>query len=131
MIFLSHSQSKMPRNKISEDDVTELAYYASKIKKFNTTQYVSQFILKNMGAYPEYMFMDVLEDLIDRAYDNARKDGENPRFFSMLLNSEALDTPISIPLRNRQQNNIDLIMNGNNFIRKYLANRAFNKWFFI
>ena len=96
--------------KISGDDVKELDFHINNIKKFHTMQYISTFVLKNMSEYPEWRFMEILDDVIDRAYHHAQ--GNTSNLFSMLLNSEALDTPIYIPLRSRKQNNTDLIMNG-------------------
>ena len=94
------------------DDVEELDFYVNDIRKFHTKQCISKFVLKNMSEYPEWRFMEILNQTINRAFQYARSQGSVPRHFSMLINSETLDTPIYIPLRAREQNNIDLIMNG-------------------
>jgi hypothetical protein len=92
------------------DDVEELDFYVNDIKKFHTKQFISKFVLKNMGEYPEWRFMEILGTIIDRAYKHSIQDG-NSQLFTMLLNSEELDTPIYIPLRSREQNSVNLIIN--------------------
>ena len=95
-----------------EGDIIDMGFHVNHIKKFSTSEFVSKFILKNMGQYPEWRFMDLLDDLIDQAFDSVKKEGMTPQQFSVIFFSETLDTPIYIPLRPRVQNNVDLIMNG-------------------
>lgn len=102
---------QQPR-KIAGDDVDELDFYINNIKKFHTKEFISKFILKNMSEYPEWRFMEIMDEIIDRAFQYTRSQGAIPELFSMIINSETLDTPIYIPLRSRKQNSIDLIMNG-------------------
>ena len=94
------------------DDVEELDFYINNVKKFHTKEYISKFVLKNMSEYPEWRFMEILDSMIDRAFRYTHSEGAIPELFSMVINSETLDTPIYIPLRSRKQNNVDLIMNG-------------------
>lgn len=100
------------RPKNIEDDIIDMGFHVNHIKKFCTSEFVSKFILKNMGQYPEWRFMDLIDDLIDQAFDSVKKEGMIPQQFSVIFFSETLDTPIYIPLRPRVQNNVDLIMNG-------------------
>ena len=95
-----------------EDDVISLEFHVNHIKAFRTSEFVNKFILTNMSEYPEWRFMDLIDDMIDDAFELVKKEGLIPQQFSMLFMSETLDTPINIPLRSREQNNVDLIMNG-------------------
>lgn len=104
-----------------EDDVIDLGYNVNHIKKFHTSEFVNKFILKNMSDHPEWRFMELLDDLIDQAFDVVKKERLIPQQFSLIMLSETLDTPIYIPLRTREQNNVDLIMNGIKYL-KYRAN---------
>lgn len=111
--------------KFLTDDVEELDFYVNDIRKFHTKQFISRFVLKNMSEYPEWRFMEILNHTINRAFQYAREQGVVPRHFSMLINSETLETPIYIPLRAREQNNIDLIMNGKLLNYFYLKRQDF------
>jgi hypothetical protein len=104
------SNPKKPRNSL-EDNVEELEYYQSSIRKFYMDQHVCRFIIRNAGEYPEADLMQVFEMLIDRAYENSKKEGRTPKMFGMLINGEGLDSPICIPSRSREQNDVDVIMN--------------------
>ena len=61
---------------------------------------------------PEWRFKDLIDEMIDQAFEIVREEGLTPQNFSIVFLSETLDTPICIPLRPRKQNNADLIMNG-------------------
>ena len=104
--------------RIPIDDVEELEFYVNNIKKFHTKEFITKFILKNMSEYPEWRFMEIIEEIIDRAFRYTRSEGAIPELFSMVINSETLDTPIYIPLRSKKQNNVDLIMNGKNIFKE-------------
>jgi hypothetical protein len=67
--------------------------------------------LKNSGAYPEEELMAVFERIIDRAFTNTKKEGRSPKMFGMLLFGQGLESPICIPARTREQNQVDVIMN--------------------
>lgn len=105
------SSFKMEQKNIKED-VISLGFHVNHIKAFRTSEFVNRFILTNMSEYPEWRFMDLIDDMIDEAFELVKKEGLIPQQFSMLFMSETLDTPIYIPLRPREQNNVDLIMNG-------------------
>ena len=109
---MSRSSSSSGESMESEnDDYQEIKHYDRHIKKFHTDQHITKFILRNMHEYPEYRFMEILENLIDRAYENSKKKGENPIMFQMILDGTGLETPIVIPLRSREQNSVELILN--------------------
>jgi hypothetical protein len=74
-------------------------------------QHVSKFVLKNSGEYPEEELMDVFERIIDRAFVNTKKGGRSPKMFGMLLFGQGLESPICIPARTREQNQVEVIMN--------------------
>jgi hypothetical protein len=93
------------------DNIEELAYYQANYKKFFMDQHVCQFIIRNAGEYPEADLMAAFEMLINRAYENTRKEGRTPKMFGMIINGEGLDSPICIPTRTREQNDVDVIMN--------------------
>ena len=95
-----------------KDDVECLGFHVNHLKNFHTSEFVNKFILKNMSEYPEWRFMDLIDEMIDQAFEIVREEGLTPQNFSMVFLSETLDTPICIPLRPREQNNADFIMNG-------------------
>ena len=95
-----------------KNDVVDLGFHANHIKKFHTSEFVNSFILTNMSEYPEWRFMDLIDEKIDHAFKIVKKEGLTPQQFSVVFLSETLDIPIYIPLRPRLQNNVDLIMNG-------------------
>ena len=97
-----------PNNK----DIVDLGFRVNHLKKFHTSEFIKKFVLLNMSKHPECRFMDLIDDLIDQAFELTKKEGLNPQNFSVIFLSEKLDTPIYIPLRPREQNNVDLIMNG-------------------
>lgn len=104
------SESKKPRISLI-DNIEELFYYKSSIKKYFMDQHVSRFVIKKAGDYPESDLMDAFEKLIARAYEITRKEGRNPKMFGMLINGEGLDSPICIPSRPLEQNSVDVILN--------------------
>jgi len=63
-----------------------------------------------MAKYPEERFMEILEMLINRAYENAKANNQHPMIFSMVLNSPAIERPIEIPARSKEQNSVEAIM---------------------
>lgn len=95
-----------------KNDVGDLGFHVNHIKKFRTSEFVNKFILKNMSEYPEWRFMELIDEMIDKAFEIVKKEGLTPQQFSVVFLSETLDIPIYIPLRPREQNNVDLILNG-------------------
>ena len=63
-----------------------------------------------MAKYPEERFMEILEMLINRAYKNAKSEKQHPIIFSMILNSPAIEWPIEIPARSKEQNSVEAII---------------------
>jgi hypothetical protein len=104
------SKNKKPRISL-HDNVEEIENYMSSMKKFFMDQHVTRFIIRNAGEYPEADLMSALKKLIDRAFENTRKEGRNPKLFGMLINGEGLEFPICIPARSRLQNSVEIIMN--------------------
>ena len=105
-----------------KEDIILLEFHVNHIKSFRTSEFVSKFILTNMSEYPEWRFMDLIDDMIDEAFELVKKEGLIPKQFCMLFMSETLDTPIYIPLRSREQNNVDLIINGIKSVVKFTYN---------
>lgn len=94
-----------------DDDIDELEYYHSPVKKFYMDQHISRFIINDLGEYPEAELMKAIQKIIDRAFENTRKEGRNPKKFGLLINGYGLDSAICIPAREPEQNTIDAIMN--------------------
>jgi len=108
----SYFSAEAKRTLLDDDyNIDELEYYHSPIKKFYMDQHISRFIINDLGEYPEAELMRVLQKIIDRAHENTRKEGRNPKMFGLLLNGYGLDSAICIPARTPAQNTIDVILN--------------------
>ena len=107
---MSDNSRKRQRKEITPA-YEELDHYVNSVKKFYLDQHITHFVLHNAIDRPEEEMMNVLETLIERAYSHIRRDKRDAQLFSMILNGDGLETPIVIPARTREQNNVEMIMN--------------------
>jgi hypothetical protein len=111
-----NEREKSPQRK-SHGDKPDRPFYkitsshASRIPAFSLTQHVTEFVVTNAGFAPEAGLKSMFIDMIESAYRADVEEGRGlPDKFSMIIKGEGLDKPLSIPLRDRQQNNADAIM---------------------
>ena len=106
---MPNSQAALENNK----HVKILSSYRSRIPKFSTSEYVTRFVVKELDHdYPEAQLLDILAQVIDKAYELARNEygGREPTKYSMLINGSTLDSPIAIGLGPRTNDRLHLIL---------------------
>jgi hypothetical protein len=99
-----------------EEETRPMAYeeidsYANEYSYFYVDEWVSKFIIKDVSDYPEEDFKAMMDKIIDKAFENGTKDGREPKMFGFLLFSSAIDNPINLPARTREELTSDLILN--------------------
>ena len=62
-------------NKI-DDPFVEISHHQGTLKKFFTSYFVTEFIVKNAISFPEEKLKQIFEKLIDKAYKNTNKLGK-------------------------------------------------------
>jgi hypothetical protein len=93
---------KKSKFEIASDGYRQIAAAKSKFPRFNTTQYVTRFVIEELGTDPEYELGLILEKLIDQAYDNTKKEyGRDPSMYNVLIDGQNLSQPIAISIRER------------------------------
>jgi hypothetical protein len=80
----------------------EISSNRSKFTRFNTSQYVTRFVVQDLGDDPEYELGQLLEQLIDKAYDNAKKEyGREPTKYNILIDGPSLSVPVTVTMGER------------------------------
>jgi hypothetical protein len=94
--------TKKPRL-ANESSFKQISARRSKFERFNTTQYVTNFIIENLGPDPIHEFGMILGQLIDKAYENTRKQfgGLNPTMYNVLIDGQTLNQPITVSIHER------------------------------
>ena len=77
------SDTKISPN--NEPDYIEINHYEGKLKKFSTSYYVTEFVLKNAISYPEERLKQVFDKLIDSAYRKANAIGKQVYIYYKLF----------------------------------------------
>jgi hypothetical protein len=99
---------------MSKPSYTLSSSYKSRFPKFTTTQYVSNFIIHELGESPQEEFFYVMREMINRAFtETAEEYGREPYMYHLVLDGPSLDTPIAVTLYERPSDDMDLeiIMN--------------------
>ena len=114
--FFGHDSSYDNDTEMLQKSITDLGHYSSKLKNFGTNQYVNKFSIKDLGSKPEVRLMKIFDTLIERAYDNARKEynGREPDFYEVLIDGYGLTNPIIVHVEDRMGGN-DVQMVGEKF----------------
>ena len=93
----------------------ELANYVSKYSKYTTNDYVTKFVIEDLGDEPMDNFALILRDIIDKAYENAQKQyNSEPYFYIILIDGESLDYPVRVRADRRDDDN-DIFMVNSQF----------------
>lgn len=78
----------------------QIATGRSKFARFNTTQYVTRFIIENLGEDPEHELGLIMGGMIDQANENTKKEyGQKATMFNVLIDGHNLNQPISVSIR--------------------------------
>ena len=75
----------------------ELTSYVSKYSTFTTNEYVTKFVIDDLGDDPMDNFGLILRAIIDRAFDHAQEQYKSePYFYIVLISGEGLDYPVRV-----------------------------------
>jgi hypothetical protein len=111
---MAESSQKRQRLENKSSSYTLTSSYKSKFPKYTTTQYVSNFIIHNLGENPQDEIFHILGEIIDKAFKETIKEYKrDPFMYNIVLDGPSLDTPIALTLYERPSDNLDLeiIMN--------------------
>ena len=74
----------------------------SKFPRFNTTQYVTRFVIEKLGDDPERELGHIIEQMIDEAYEGtSREYGRYPSKYNVLIDGQSLNQPIIVSIDER------------------------------
>lgn len=87
------------------DSIVLISRYRSRFPKFSTCETVSNFVIKDLGDRPDGKLAEVLDRLIEESWQHSKREyRRDPSFYQVLMNSEVLDTPIIVTIREPQRN---------------------------
>jgi hypothetical protein len=98
-------EPKSKRQKTNEIQPFQLLSSArSKFPKYSTTQFVSNFIIDNMGDDPHAEIFHVLDQIIQVAYAETHQEyAREPYMYNIIIDGPTLDIPISATLYGRNE----------------------------
>ena len=92
LIKRARIEQEMPYKKISSA--------RSKFPRFNTTQYVTRFVIKKLGSDRE--LGQIIEHMIDEAYEDTHREyGVYPSKYNVLIDGQSLNQPITVTIDER------------------------------
>jgi len=96
-----------------------ISSYRSRFSRFNTNQYVNNFLITELGEYPQYELYQIFNTIIDESFSDAEADyGRRPYMYNVIMLSDTLDTPISLNLYHHDgDTDLDLV---NLFCKNYI-----------
>nr|CAD2190267.1 unnamed protein product [Meloidogyne enterolobii] len=105
-IFQSGSGVKKPEEYVEllENDISHNA-------KFNFVKTHSKFSINELPEDPEELLKGIFQSLIDKAVDESRKRGFEPEQIGCVVSSPLLDHDIWVPVRDRNENTVEAILN--------------------
>ena len=91
-------------------DFTQLSHQVSKYKRFNTNEYVTKFIIQDLGVEQMENLAIILRQIIDHAYENAHAEyGSDPYFYVALIHGQGLNDPVRVKATRREEDH-DILM---------------------
>jgi hypothetical protein len=93
------------RPRINDDNlpiVRQIASGRSKFPLYNTTQYVTRFVIEKLGNDPEKELGQLIDLIIDKAYEDTQREyGKQPTMYNVLIDGQNLNQPITISIDER------------------------------
>ena len=91
---------KRPRSEESGPKFRQIAAGRSKFPRFNTTQYVTRFVIEKLGNDRE--LGQIFEQMIDKAYEDTHREyGKYPSKYNVLIDGQSLNQPITVTIDER------------------------------
>ena len=91
---------KRPRTEESGPKFRQIAAGRSKFPRFNTTQYVTRFVIEMFGSDRE--LGQIFGHMIDKAYEDTYKEyGRYPSKYTVLIDGQSLNQPITVTIDER------------------------------
>uniref|UniRef100_A0A914HZT0 DNA-directed DNA polymerase n=1 Tax=Globodera rostochiensis TaxID=31243 RepID=A0A914HZT0_GLORO len=103
--------TRVPRRKLPRDYVRKLEEDIEHSAKFNVVKVKSKFQIEDLPADPEALLAGVFQKCVDDALEESRQYGHEPDRLGCLISSEHLDTDVWTPIREINDNIVDVILN--------------------
>jgi hypothetical protein len=98
------------RSKNKDYKYHKIETYTSKFKRFTTNKYVTKFVITTLGNEPLSNFVDILDQMLDSAFVNAKNEYNAPPYFYIVtVNGESLDYPVVVRVNDRSKMNLYLV----------------------
>jgi hypothetical protein len=92
--------TKRPRIENDGPIFRQIASARSKFSHFNTTQYVTRFVIERLDNERE--LGQLINQIIDKAYEDTHREyGRHPTMYNVLIDGQTLNQPIAVSIYER------------------------------